>query len=89
MIQSIKRHKGRADTREKSKRALWAGGEKCCKLTELFLKSNAAWASTSANTASANVSNTAEPAHQGERQASEEYEQEQQSNKMSKRRTKR
>ena len=62
--------------REKSKRALVADGEKCCKLTDLFLKSSAASASTSANTASTNVSNTAEPAHQGERQDSEEYEQE-------------
>ena len=44
--------------------------------TELFLKSSAAWASTSANTASTNISDTAEPAHQGERQDSEEYEQE-------------
>ena len=73
----MKRHKGRAEKKkEKSQRALLAGGEKCCKLTELFLKSSAAWASTSANTASTNVSDTAEPAHQGERQDSEEYEQE-------------
>ena len=42
----------------------------------MFLKLSAASASTSANTASINVSNTAEPAQQGERQDSEEYEQE-------------
>ena len=52
-----------------------ADGEKCCKLTDPFLKSSAASASTSANTANTtNVSDTAEPAHQGERQDSEEYE---------------
>ena len=62
--------------REIKETALLAGSEKCCKLTDLFLKSSAASASTSANTASTNVSNTAEPAHQGERQDSEEYEQE-------------
>ena len=67
---------GSGEKREKSKRALLADGEKCCKLTNLFLKSSAASASTSANTASTNVSDTAEPAHQGERQDSEEYEQE-------------
>ena len=59
-----------------------AGGEKCCKLTELFLKSSAAWASTSANTASTNVSDTAEPEHLGERQDSEEYEPEQEQNEQ-------
>ena len=50
--------------------------KKCCKLTDTFLKSSAASASTSTNTASTNVSNTAEPAHLGERQDSDEYEQE-------------
>ena len=57
--------------REKSKRALLADGEKCCKLTDPFLKSSAASASTGANTASTNVSDTVEPAHQGERQGSQ------------------
>ena len=71
----MKRHKGRAEKKkEKSQRALLAGGEKCCKLTELFLKSSAASASASANTASTDVSDTAEPAHQGERRDREEYE---------------
>ena len=64
---------GAEEKREKSKRALLADGEKCYKLTDLFLKSSAASASTSTYTASTNVSNTAEPAHQGERQDSEEY----------------
>ena len=73
---------GERRKREKSQRALLAGGEKCCKLTELFLKSSAAWASTSANTASTNVSNTAEPAHQGERQDREEYEAEEEQNEQ-------
>ena len=50
--------------------------------TELFLKSSAAWASTSANSASTNISDTAEPAHQGERQDSEEYEQEEEQNEQ-------
>ena len=50
-----------------------ANSEKCCKLTDPFLKSSAASASTSANTSSTNVSDTVEPAHQGE-QDSEEYE---------------
>ena len=68
----MKRHKGGAEKKkEKSPRALLAGGEKCCKLTELFLKSSAASASASANT---DVSDTAEPAHQGERRDREEYE---------------
>ena len=47
---------------------------------DLFLKSSAAsaststnTASTSTNTASTNVNDTAEPAHQGERQGSEEF----------------
>ena len=38
---------------------------------DLFLKSSAASTSTSANTASTNVSDTAEPAHQGARQDSD------------------
>ena len=42
---------------------------------DLFLKSSAASASITANTASTNVSDTAESAHQGERQDSKEYEQ--------------
>ena len=62
---------GSREKREKSKRALLADGEKCCKLTDRFLKSSAASA------ASTNVSDTAEPAQQGKRQDSEEYEQEQ------------
>ena len=56
--------------RGKSQRALLADGEKCCKLT------------ASANTAHTNVSDTAEPAHQGERQDSEEYEQQQEQNEQ-------
>ena len=67
---------------EKCKRALLAEGEKCRKLTDLFLKSSAAWASTSANTASTNVSDTAEPAHLGERQDREEYEPEEEQNEQ-------
>ena len=67
---------GERRKKEKSQRALLADGEKCCKLTDLFLKSSAASASTCANTASTNVSDTAEPAHQGERQDREEYERE-------------
>ena len=82
MNRGIKRHKGEQRKREKSKRALLAGGEKWCKLTELFLKSSAAWASTSTNTASTNVSDTAEPAHQEERQDSEEYEPEEEQNEQ-------
>ena len=83
MNQGIKWHRGGEwRNTEKSKRALLAGSEKCCKLTDLFLKSSAASASTSANTASTNVSDTAEPAHQGERQDSEEYEQEQEQNEQ-------
>ena len=46
------------------------------KNADLFLKSSAASANTSANTASINVSDTAELAQQGERQDSKEYEQE-------------
>ena len=78
MNRGIKRHKREAEKkREKSQRALLlADGEKCCKLTDMFLKSSAASASTSANTASINVSDTVEPTHQGERQDREEYEQE-------------
>ena len=53
-----------------------ADGEKCCKLTDPFLKSSAASASISANNASTNVSDTAEPAHLGGGQDSEEYAQE-------------
>ena len=56
--------------------------EKCCRLTDLFLKSSAASASSSAHTASTNVSDTAEPAHQGERQDSEEYEREEEQNEQ-------
>ena len=52
----MRRHKGGAEKREKSQRALLADGEKCCKLTDPFLKSSAASARTSANTASTNVS---------------------------------
>ena len=52
-----------------------ADSEQCCKRPDLFLKSSPASASTSANTASTNVSDPAEPAHQGERQDSGEYEQ--------------
>ena len=54
---------GSRENREKSQRALLlADGEKCCKLTDLCLKLSAS-ASTSANTASTNVSNKGEPAH--------------------------
>ena len=49
---------------------------------ELFLKSSAAWASTSAHNASTNVSKTAEPAHQRERQNSDKYEQEKEQNEQ-------
>ena len=63
---------GGSREREKSKRALLADGEKCFKLTHLFSKSSAVSVSTSANTASTNVSDTAEPAQQGEGQHSEE-----------------
>ena len=62
------------EKREKTQRAPLADSEKCCKLTDPFLKSSAASASTSANTASTNVSDTAEPAHRGERQDREEDE---------------
>ena len=72
----IKRHKGERREEREIQRALLADGEKCCKVTDPFLKSSAASASTSANTASTNVSDTVEPAHQGERQDSEEYEKE-------------
>ena len=65
---------GSEEKKEKSQGALLAGGEKCCKLTAPFLKSSAASASTSANTASTYVSDTVEPAHRGERQDAEEYE---------------
>ena len=61
--------------KEKSKRALLADSEKCCKLTDLFLKSSTASAST-------NVSDTAEPAHQGERQDSGEYKQGEEQNEQ-------
>ena len=50
--------------------------------TDLFLKSNAASASTNANTASTNGSDTVKPAHQGDRQDSKEYEQEEEQNKQ-------
>ena len=63
---------GAEKKREKSQRALLANEEKCCKLTDLSIKWSAASASTSANTATTNVSNTVEPAHQGERQDREE-----------------
>ena len=53
----------------------------CCGVC-LFLKSSAVWASTGAYTASTNVSDTAEPAHQGERQDAEEYEQEEEQNEQ-------
>ena len=83
MNHGIKQHKeGGEKKREKSKRAVLTDGEKCCKLTDLLLKSSAASVGTSANTASTNVSNTVEPAHQGERQDSEEYEQEQKQNEQ-------
>ena len=58
---------GSEEKREKTQRALLADGEKCCKLTDPFLKSSSASASAIANTASTNVSDTVEPAHQGER----------------------
>ena len=64
---------GSGEKREKSQRALLlADGEKCCKRTDSFLKSSAASANvrTSANTASTNVSDTAE--HRGEIQDREE-----------------
>ena len=67
---------GSREKREKYKRALLDDSAKFCKLTDPFLKSSAASASTSANTASTNVSDTVEPGHQGERQDSEESEQE-------------
>ena len=70
MNRGIKRHKRRAEKkREQSQRSLLADGEKCCKPTDLFVKSSAASASTSANTAntantaSTNVSKTGEPTH--------------------------
>ena len=47
--------------------------EKCCKLTDVFLKSSAA---------SASISAISEPAHQGERQDSEEYEEEEEQNEQ-------
>ena len=43
---------GGSGEKEKSQRALLVDGEKCCKPTDLFLKSSAASASTSANTVS-------------------------------------
>ena len=67
---------GSREKRGRSQRSLLADGEKCCKLTDPFLKSSGASASTSADTACTNVSDTVEPAHQGGRQDSEEYEQE-------------
>ena len=83
MNRVIKWHKGGAEKKTgKSQRALLAGSEECCELTELFLKSSETWASTGANTASTNVSDTAEPEHQGERQDSEEYEPEQEQNEQ-------
>ena len=53
MNRGIKRHKmGVEKKREKSQRALLlADGEKCCKLTDPFLKSSAASSSTNANIA--------------------------------------
>ena len=54
--------------------------KKCRTLTDLFLKSSAASASTSANTASTNAGDIAEPTHLGERHDREEYEPEQEQN---------
>ena len=81
-VEASSNTRGERRKRVKSKRALLADGDKCCKLTDLFLKSCAASASTGTNAASSNVSDTAEPAHQGGRQDSEEYEQEEEQNEQ-------